>query len=147
MLPSFCFSLCVPHPLWTWRCVRVPVLVQTDAVSALNELPDDSFTAFNNYTMEWKTGPTGHMQFARNGLKQFFIDSRMVEKKMRISRNGTYVGMMYGRIIPQEPSYLILNTDMSTRWVCDGPSHRASEIEGRGGGAFGSGPPPPRNLL
>ena len=52
----------------------------------------------------------------RDGVQQYYIDAELVERSHTITRNGKHVGTLHGRMIPQEPSYLILNIDLSTRW-------------------------------
>uniref|UniRef100_A0A7S4T845 GH16 domain-containing protein n=1 Tax=Alexandrium monilatum TaxID=311494 RepID=A0A7S4T845_9DINO len=90
--------------------------MHTDAVSAVNVLPQSAFTGQHVYRMEWKTGPNGYLLFTLDGKKQFYINATVITKDMPISRNNDPIGTMLGRQIPEEPMYIILNVDMSMNW-------------------------------
>ena len=90
--------------------------VQTDAVSAISALSDKHYIEQHVYQCEWRAGSNGYMRFSLDDLTQFYVDAALVEREHNITRNGTAVGVMKGRQIPQEPSYVTLNIDLSTRW-------------------------------
>ena len=90
--------------------------IRTDAISALSELPHASYNSFHEHSIDYDTGPEGYAYFQHDGHKQFYVDGRLVQGDKPLHKDGTPNGKMKGRKIPEEPSYLILNIDMSTRW-------------------------------
>ena len=90
--------------------------IRTDAISALSELPHASYEAFHTHSIDYDAGADGYAYFEHDGQKLFYVDGHMVQRDKPLHRNGQYVGTMQGRKMPEEPSYLILNMDMSTRW-------------------------------
>mmetsp|Transcript_9358 Transcript_9358/g.27472 ORF Transcript_9358/g.27472 Transcript_9358/m.27472 type:complete len:599 (-) Transcript_9358:240-2036(-) len=75
---------------------------QCDAISAISQVNTSHFDEQHVYRLEWMPGAEGHLRW--------YIDGEMMH-----SINGTGLSMM-GSVIPREPSYLILNTAVSTTW-------------------------------
>merc|ERR1712216_753659 len=51
-----------------------------------------------------------------NGLLQFQVNASSATREQDITREGEYIGKMLGRQIPEEPTYIMLNIDLATRW-------------------------------
>ena len=82
-----------------------------DSISANTVLSDSHFTKPHTYRLEWQPGPTGYIHWYLNSVYIFGIEGSALQ-------NAT------GAMIPEEPSYLILNTAVSHVWgfpePCDG---------------------------
>mmetsp|Transcript_151848 Transcript_151848/g.279884 ORF Transcript_151848/g.279884 Transcript_151848/m.279884 type:complete len:1058 (+) Transcript_151848:79-3252(+) len=89
---------------------------QTDSMSARHELPLSAFDSQNIYTLEWISGKDGYVRFLLNDKLQYHINSSTAERDVPVSLNGTSVGELLGRKMPVEPSYIMLNIDLSPRW-------------------------------
>jgi len=76
---------------------------QADAVSALSPLKSDHWDSFHTYRLEWMPGKEGYLAWFLDGKKLYDIPAPAIEGAT-------------GAQIPEEPSYLILNTAVSTTW-------------------------------
>jgi hypothetical protein len=90
--------------------------LQTDSLSSLNTLPHAAYTGQHIYQLEWRAGPDGYVEFNMDGKKQFRVNASTALREHNISKQNSSYGNMLGRIIPEEPSYIMLNIDLSTRW-------------------------------
>ena len=90
--------------------------LQTDSLSALSELPKAAFAEQMVYRMEWFGGEDGWLRFELNDKLQYQVNASTVQKLIDVSRDGDPIGTLMSRMIPEEPSYLILNIDLSPRW-------------------------------
>jgi hypothetical protein len=90
--------------------------LQTDSLSSLNTLPHEAYTGQHVYVLDWKAGPDGYVDFQMDGKKQFHVNASSALREHDITDEGIPVGRMLGRQMPEEPSYLMLNIDLSTRW-------------------------------
>jgi len=90
--------------------------LQTDSLSSLNALPLEAWRQQNTYRLDWKAGPDGYTEFRMNGLLQFQVNASSATREHDITREGEYIGKMLGRQIPEEPTYIMLNIDLATRW-------------------------------
>lgn len=75
---------------------------QADSVSAVTNVVSDLFDNFHNYGLEWVTGPEGYIKW--------YLDDVLI---FSVSAPGLKVT---GAQIPEEPSYLIFNTAVSSSW-------------------------------
>lgn len=76
---------------------------QYDAIGSLGQLTPDHFKNFHLYRLEWDPNPkTGYLRWYLDNEFMFGIEASSLSK--------------YGGIIPQEPSYIIINTAISTSW-------------------------------
>jgi len=76
---------------------------QADAVSALTPLSSDHWESFHTYRLEWMPGTEGYLAWFLDGKKLYDIPAFSIQGAT-------------GAQIPEEPSYLILNTAVSTTW-------------------------------
>jgi hypothetical protein len=90
--------------------------LQTDSLSSLNALPHEAYTGQHVYTIDWRAGPDGYVEFQMDGKKQFRVNASTALREHDVTKEGIPVGRMLGRQMPEEPSYLMLNIDLSTRW-------------------------------
>eukprot|EP01084_Bolivina_argentea_P232183 391380_1 len=75
---------------------------KADGISALASIDDTHFEDFHLYSLEWQPGPDGYISWYRDG--------ELMQKINAESLNIT------GAQIPEEPSYIILNTAVSNAW-------------------------------
>lgn len=73
-----------------------------DAISGLTGLDRTHFHEYHNYKLEWVPGIGGHLNWYIDDVMVLGIDGHTVEK--------------HGTQIPDEPSYVILNTAVSSSW-------------------------------
>lgn len=82
-----------------------------DAISANTPLSNTHFLESHIYRLEWQPGPDGYLHWFVDSTHVFGIEAKSLEKAT-------------GAMIPEEPSYLILNTAVSHVWgfpePCDG---------------------------
>jgi beta-glucanase (GH16 family) len=90
--------------------------LQTDSLSSLNTLPQDTYTGQHVYHLDWKAGPDGHVVFQLDGKMQFRVNASSALRERAVTIDKSPVGRMLGRQMPEEPSYIMLNIDLSTRW-------------------------------
>ncbi|KAG7393602.1 hypothetical protein PHYPSEUDO_007439 [Phytophthora pseudosyringae] len=84
-----------------------------DSISALTQLQTDSFKAYHTYRLDWSPGPEGYIRWWMDNNFLFEIPGSALNK---------WVGTVPPRLIPVEPSYLILSTAVSEKFSppCDG---------------------------
>ena len=81
---------------------------QADAVGSMYQLNQEHFRKFNKFRIEWQPGRNGRIDwFARNINGAWEHSFSIKDKSLR---------EMTGAQIPNEPSYLILNTAVSSTW-------------------------------
>ncbi|CAN0308956.1 unnamed protein product [Ascophyllum nodosum] len=87
-----------------------------DAISALTPLKRTHFHDFHNYKLEWVPGPGGYLRWYIDNVEVLAVDAKVIEE--------------HGTQIPDEPSYIILNTAVSSSWgfpvppiPCDNPCY------------------------
>lgn len=73
-----------------------------DAISGLTPLEHTHFHEYHNYKLDWVPGVGGHLRWYIDDVMVLGIDADTVEK--------------HGTQIPDEPSYVILNTAVSSSW-------------------------------
>lgn len=76
---------------------------QCDSIGALGGLQEDHFQKMHRYRLEWEPGDGGYLRWYIDGKFKFGIEQSSLSAAM-------------GTQIPQEPSYLIFNTAISTSW-------------------------------
>ncbi|KAG7401634.1 hypothetical protein PHYBOEH_000166 [Phytophthora boehmeriae] len=88
-----------------------------DSISALTQLQPDAFRAYHLYRLDWSPGPEGYIRWWMDGNFMFEIPGSALNK---------WVGGVPPRLIPVEPSYLILSTAVSEKFsppcqgqICD----------------------------
>ncbi|GLD91630.1 hypothetical protein PINS_up000163 [Pythium insidiosum] len=84
-----------------------------DAVSALTQLDPNSFDSYHLYQLDWSPGPEGYIRWWLDGNFLFEIPG----SALNVWSEG-----IPPRMIPVEPSYLILSTAVSEKFSppCDG---------------------------
>jgi beta-glucanase (GH16 family) len=75
---------------------------KADGISALTSLADTYFNEFHTYSLEWQPGPEGFLRWYRDGQTIFTIEAPTLD--------------LTGAQIPEEPSYIIFNTAVSSSW-------------------------------
>eukprot|EP01032_Pedospumella_encystans_P010007 gene10007-11731_t len=75
---------------------------QCDAISSMMQLEDKHFKKMHTFRLEWQPGPNGYVHWYGDGKFRFGIEQSGLDP--------------YGTEIPTEPSYVILNTAISTSW-------------------------------
>jgi hypothetical protein len=91
--------------------------LQTDSLSSLNSLPKEAWEGQHTYRLDWRAGRDGYVEFRMDGEKQFRVNSSSVFREHDITtESGNPIGKLLGRQMPEEPSYIMLNIDLSTRW-------------------------------
>ena len=75
---------------------------QCDAVGAMGNLGESHFKKMHTYRLEWEPGPDGYLRWYIDGKFMYGIEQSGLDE--------------YGTQIPQEPSYIIFNTAISTSW-------------------------------
>jgi len=90
--------------------------MQTDAISANSNLPASAFDDFQVYRLEHKTGPKGFLKFYLNDDFLFKIEAADINRDMVFTTESGKNGTLFGRKIPDEPMYMILNVDLSSKW-------------------------------
>jgi len=76
---------------------------QADAVSALTSLSATHWEDFHTYRLEWMPGPEGYLAWYLDGEMLYDVPASALSN-------------VTGAQIPVEPSYVILNTAVSTTW-------------------------------
>jgi beta-glucan synthesis-associated protein KRE6 len=75
---------------------------QADAISSLRTIDETFFTQMHKWRLEWQPGTDGYVHFYVDGEYTFGVEaSSLVET---------------GAHIPNEPSYIIMNTAISSSW-------------------------------
>eukprot|EP01051_Picozoa_sp_SAG22_P007976 SAG22_NODE_583_length_8878_cov_47.533546_8_plen_655_part_01 len=101
----------------------------TDGVSAMVNMEHDLFERQAIYRLEWKRGHDGYLIFVIDGKQQFRINASALRQDTELhykdvnsaehtysSKGSKQGGTFHGSEIPNEPMYLLLNTDVSKRW-------------------------------
>lgn len=98
---------------------------QADAIGAAHQLTEAHFLTSHTFRIEWQPGPGGRIDwYSRGGTK---VDVNGTEKTLMMDGNGTEwihaysikdesLSELMGSQIPIEPTYLILNTAISSTW-------------------------------
>lgn len=71
------------------------------------QLGDDHFKNFHTFRIEWETGPQGYVRWYMDDVFRLGIDAEGLKE--------------FGTQIPEEPSYIIMNTAISTSWGFPNP--------------------------
>jgi hypothetical protein len=75
---------------------------QCDAVGSLMGLSYSFWRKMHTFRLEWQPGPKGYVHWYIDGVFRFGIEAEGLLKE--------------NAVIPNEPSYVILNTAVSTTW-------------------------------
>lgn len=75
---------------------------QCDAIGSMMTLNDSYWNSMHKFRLEWQPGEKGYVRWYIDGEFKFGIDAPSLEAE--------------GTEIPNEPSYLIINTAISTSW-------------------------------
>ena len=76
---------------------------QCDSISAMSSLNDSHWRKMHKYRMEWEPGENGFLRWYIDDEFQFGIEQSSLTAAMETQ-------------VPEEPSYLIFNTAVSTSW-------------------------------
>lgn len=88
---------------------------QADAISSMGNLNASHWRHMHTFRLEWETGPMGYLRWYMGNELLFGIDQSSLSKT--------------GGQIPVEPSYIILNTAISTSWGFDDPPPGCTEYD------------------
>lgn len=93
---------------------------QADAVGALHQLVPSHFTKMHTFRLEWQPGPGGRLDWYTKGYKinsntSIEGDGLGQDWVRALTIKDESLDLM-GSQIPNEPSYLILNTAISSTW-------------------------------
>eukprot|EP01036_Dinobryon_divergens_P025520 gene25520-34076_t len=80
---------------------------QCDALSSMVQLTETNFKKMHTFRLEWQPGKDGYIHWYMDGKFRFGIEQAGLNE--------------FGTHIPREPSYLILNTAISTSWGFPNP--------------------------
>jgi len=80
---------------------------QCDALSSMVQLTESNFKEMHTFRIEWQPGEDGYIHWYMDGKFRFGIEQAGLNAE--------------GSKIPNEPSYLILNTAISTSWGFPNP--------------------------
>lgn len=98
---------------------------QADAIGAAHQLAESHFQTPHTFRIEWQPGPGGRIDwYVRGGEK---VEVNGTEHTLEMDGNGTEwihafsikdksISELMGSQIPIEPSYLIMNTAISSTW-------------------------------
>mmetsp|Transcript_14243 Transcript_14243/g.17870 ORF Transcript_14243/g.17870 Transcript_14243/m.17870 type:complete len:453 (-) Transcript_14243:1804-3162(-) len=75
---------------------------RADSISAITNVETDLFDNFHKYGLEWVTGDEGYLRWYLDDKLLFSVDASALA--------------VTGAQIPREPSYIILNTAVSSAW-------------------------------
>eukprot|EP00602_Paraphysomonas_sp_CaronLab_P012455 CAMPEP_0185041464 /NCGR_PEP_ID=MMETSP1103-20130426/40766_1 /TAXON_ID=36769 /ORGANISM="Paraphysomonas bandaiensis, Strain Caron Lab Isolate" /LENGTH=529 /DNA_ID=CAMNT_0027581193 /DNA_START=186 /DNA_END=1772 /DNA_ORIENTATION=+ len=75
---------------------------QCDAVGAIGNLNDSFWETMHRFRLEWEPGKDGYLRWYIDGELSFGVDQAGLD--------------IMGSLIPTEPSYVIINTAISTSW-------------------------------
>ncbi|TDH64861.1 hypothetical protein CCR75_001558 [Bremia lactucae] len=84
-----------------------------DSISALTGLESNAFKSYHLYRLDWSPGPEGYIRWWMDNAFLFEIPGSALNR---------WVGAVPPRLIPVEPSYLILSTAVSEKFSppCEG---------------------------
>lgn len=80
---------------------------QCDALGSMVQLGRDHFEATHTFRLEWQPGENGYLHWYMDGKFRYGIEQEGLD--------------FMGTQIPREPSYLIMNTAISTSWGFPNP--------------------------
>ena len=94
---------------------------QADAVGAAHQLTADHFKNPHTFRMEWQPGPEGRIDWFVKGYRvnstmMMVGDGKGTEWIHAFSLKDKSLKDLMGSQIPNEPSYLIMNTAVSSTW-------------------------------
>lgn len=90
---------------------------QADAISSMVQLNESHFNSMHTFRLEWQPGTDG-------GYIHWYMDGKY---RFGIEQEGLHAGE--GANIPSEPSYLIMNTAISTSWGFPNPPPGCKEYD------------------
>mmetsp|Transcript_6400 Transcript_6400/g.14608 ORF Transcript_6400/g.14608 Transcript_6400/m.14608 type:complete len:325 (-) Transcript_6400:32-1006(-) len=88
---------------------------QCDAIGAMMAINQSFWRGMHTFRMEWQPGDTGYIHWYVDNEFRFGIEAQGLQK--------------YKTRIPEEPSYLILNTAISTSWGFPAPPLGCDEYD------------------
>jgi beta-glucanase (GH16 family) len=80
---------------------------QCDALSSMAQLNESHFQGMHVFRLEWQPGEDGYLRWYIDDEFRFGVDGEGLRKQ--------------GTMIPNEPSYIIMNTAISTSWGFPNP--------------------------
>lgn len=96
---------------------------QADAVGAMHQLTDAHFQTMHSFRLEWQPGPGGRLDWYTKAHKKEDTMDKSVEGDgfgeewvKAYSIKGESIEDLMGSQIPNEPTYLIFNTAISSTW-------------------------------
>ena len=94
---------------------------QADAVGAMHQLVPAHFRRMHTFRIEWQPGPGGRIDWFTKGKKGTRANSteaidKDTEWVLAFTLKDDAIKSVMGSQIPNEPSYLIFNTAISSTW-------------------------------
>lgn len=88
---------------------------QCDAIGSMGQLTDDFWKNMHTFRLEWQPGADGYVHWYIDNAFRFGIEGEGLKKM--------------GTVIPNEPSYIIINTAISTSWGFPNPPPGCTEYD------------------
>ena len=88
---------------------------QCDALSSMMTLNESYFSSTKRFRLEWQPGPEGYVHWYVDGQFRFGVEAEGLAPHMTR--------------IPDEPSYIIMNTAISTSWGFPNPPFGCTEYD------------------
>jgi hypothetical protein len=105
-----------PHPPQQMTVFRAKdEAYQCDALSSMLSLNDSYWKTMHKFRLEWQPGPQGYVHWYVDGKFRFGVEQEGLDE-MRSK-------------VPQEPSYVIMNTAISTSWGFPNPPWGCTEYD------------------
>jgi beta-glucan synthesis-associated protein KRE6 len=89
---------------------------QCDAIGAIGNIDESYWKKMHKFRLEWEPGPEGYLRWYYDGKFKFGVEGKSLNKLM-------------GTMIPTEPSYVIINTAISTSWGFPEPPPGCTEYD------------------
>lgn len=88
---------------------------QCDALSSMVQLNESHFNSFHTFRLEWQPGDDGYVHWYMDDEFKFGVEAAGLQKQKSK--------------IPNEPSYVIINTAISTSWGFPNPPPGCTEYD------------------
>ena len=89
---------------------------QCDAIGSIMAIDTSYYKKFKTFRLEWEPGQDGYVRWYVDGEFRFGIDGKDIQNRT-------------GATIPNEPSYIIMNTAISTSWGFPAPPWGCTEYD------------------
>lgn len=90
---------------------------QCDAISSMMTIDKSYFEEMHTFRFEWQPGPKGYAHWYVNNKFRFGVEQKSLD------------ALGLGSRIPNEPSYVIMNTAISTSWGFPAPPYGCNDYD------------------